>query len=220
MTKAYPIMLLLSGKNAVVVGGGSVAARKVKGLIECEARVSVISPEINETLQTYVSEGLCAWKKKRYESSDIAEADIVFAATDDEDVNREVSADSQEARLMVNVADEPELCSFFLPSVLRRGDLTIAVSTTGSSPWLSHCVRNDLENIIGPEYEPYVGMLHSVRKRVNSEIPPKRRLDFWKEATDGRVLSLIAAGEETAAQELLENLLDSYLEQNEDYNEG
>lgn len=210
MANAYPVVLLLHDKRAVVIGGGSVAERKVKGLLACDADVTVISPEITADIQTIVDESRCAWRAKSYEASDLEDADIVFAATDDEDVNVRVYRDATNVRLMVNVADRPELCSFYLPSVLRRGNLSIAVSTQGSSPLLARKIRKDLETQFDSVYESYVDVLHGVRSRVNESVPAKDRLAFWDQATDGRVLELLKCGDRAAAEAHLEQLLDAF----------
>ncbi|MEG0791022.1 MAG: bifunctional precorrin-2 dehydrogenase/sirohydrochlorin ferrochelatase [Gordonibacter sp.] len=210
MAKAYPAVLLLENKRAIVVGGGSVAERKVKGLLECAADVTIVSPRITEGLQALVRESQCAWKKKCYEGSDVQDAEIVFAATDDEEINARVFHDATEARLMVNVADRPELCSFYLPSVLRRGSLSIAVSTQGASPLLARRIRLQLEERFSARYEGYVDLLQSVRDTVNGEVAEQDRMAFWEAATDGRILELLEDGDAQAAEVRLQELVSSY----------
>lgn len=134
----YPVSLVLQDRAALVVGGGAVATRKVEGLLPAGAHVTVVAPEVTEALRALADAGRCAWRAKAYDAADLSGADIVFVATDDEDVNAQAYRDASGAHLMVNVADRPELCTFFLPSVLRRGKLSIAVSTEGASPL---CIR-------------------------------------------------------------------------------
>ena len=207
MAKTYPVSLVLEGKRAVVVGGGSVATRKVRGLLECEALVTVVAPVASPEVQDLADGVRCTWHAKPYESADLDEADIVFAATDDEDVNRRVYNDATAARLMVNVADRPEVCTFFLPSVLRRGKLSIAVSTEGASPLSARHIREGLEDQFGEEYGPYLELLASWRPRVCAALPPERHYAFWEQATDGRVLAALTAGNTAEAEALLEQLL-------------
>ena len=144
----YPVSLVLQDRAALVVGGGAVATRKVEGLLAAEAAVTVVAPEVTDALRALADAGRCAWRAKAYDADDLHGADIVFVATDDEDVNARAYRDASEAHLMVNVADRPELCTFFLPSVLRRGKLSIAVSTEGASPLTARRLRKELEERI------------------------------------------------------------------------
>lgn len=207
MIRTYPVSLVLKDKRAVVVGGGSVATRKVLGLLECEAFVSVVAPAASTTLRQLADGVRCTWRAKTYETADLDEADIVFAATDDEVANRRVYDDATAARLMVNVADRPEVCTFFLPSVLRRGKLSIAVSTEGASPFTARRIREDMEERYGQEYGDYLELLASWRPRVSAALPPERHFAFWEQASDGRVLALMAEGRAGEAEAVLESLL-------------
>ncbi len=210
MANVYPVVLLLEGKRAVVIGGGAVAERKVLGLLECDAIVEVISPEITEGIQELVDESRCSWKQKCYEATDLERADIVFAATDDEPVNTRVFEDATSLRLMVNVADRPELCSFYLPSVMRRGDLCISVSTQGGSPLLARRIRAELEDRYDDVYGDYVALLQNCRNNVKAHVPETKRMAFWEEATDGRVLNLLQDGNAADAEALLSEVLQAY----------
>ena len=140
---------------------------------------------------------------------DLRGADIVFVATDDEDVNARAYRDASEAHLMVNVADRPELCTFFLPSVLRRGKLSIAVSTEGASPLTARRLRKELEERIPGGFEAYLDLLAAWRPRAIAALPDEAaRYRFWQQATDGRVQRLVQAADEEAAEHLLEELLE------------
>ena len=207
MARTYPVSLVLKDKRAVVVGGGPVAARKVQGLLECEALVDVVAPEATPDLQKLVDGERCTWRVRPYETSDLDEADIVFAATDDEGVNRRVYDDATAARLMVNVADRPEVCTFFLPSVLRRGKLSVSVSTEGASPLSARRIREGLEERFGEAYAPYLELMASWRPRVSDALPPERHFAFWEQASDGRVLAALEAGDAAGAAAILESLL-------------
>ncbi len=213
MAKGYPIVLLLENKRAIVIGGGSVAERKVRGLLECDALVTVVSPIITDGISNLVQQKKCRWLEKEYEACDLRLVDIVFAATDDESVNARVFADSTAARLMVNVADRPELCSFYLPSVLRRGELSIAVSTQGSSPLLARRIRLQLEERFTDIYATYVDLLSNARPRVKSCIPENRRMDFWDKATDGHMMDVLETEGVQAAETALDQLLATYCEE-------
>ena len=207
--QTYPVSLVLEGSVAVVVGGGSVATRKVEGLLPTGATVVVVSPDVSAQLAAHIQAGRCAWRAQAYEASNLDDADIVFVATDDEAVNAQVHADACAAHLPVNVADRPELCTFFLPSVLRRGKLSIAVSTEGASPLTARRLRKELEERIPGGFEAYLDLLAAWRPRAIAALPDEpARLRFWQQATDGRVQRLVQAADEEAAERLLEELLE------------
>ena len=205
----YPVSLVLEGRAALVVGGGIVATRKVEGLLKAGAAVTVVSPEVSETLRALVDANRCVWRTKAYDAADLAGADIVFVATDDEAVNARAFRDASAAHLMVNVADRPELCTFFLPSVLRRGRLSIAVSTEGASPLTARRLRKELEERIPVAFEEYLDLLAAWRPRVIAALPAEAdRYRFWEHATDGRAQHLVEANNTEAAERLLERLLE------------
>ena len=206
----YPVSLVLQDRAALVVGGGAVATRKVEGLLPAGAHVTVVAPEVPEALRALADAGRCAWRAKAYDAADLSGADIVFVATDDEDVNARAYRDASGAHLMVNVADRPELCTFFLPSVLRRGKLSIAVSTEGASPLTARRLRSELEERIPAGFEAYLDLLAAWRPRAIAALPDEpARLRFWQQATDGRVQRLVQAADEEAAERLLEELLEA-----------
>lgn len=205
----YPVSLVLQDRAALVVGGGAVATRKVEGLLAAGAAVTVVAPEAADALRALVDVGRCAWRAKAYDAADLRGADIVFVATDDEAVNARAYRDAAEAHLMVNVADRPELCTFFLPSVLRRGKLSIAVSTEGASPLTARRLRRELEERIPEHFEAYLDLLAAWRPRAIATLPDEpARLRFWEQATDGRVQRLVEAADPEAAERLLEELLE------------
>lgn len=206
----YPVSLVLQDRAALVVGGGAVATRKVEGLLPAGAHVTVVAPEVTEALRALADAGRCAWRAKAHDAADLSGADIVFVATDDEDVNARAYRDASGAHLMVNVADRPELCTFFLPSVLRRGKLSIAVSTEGASPLTARRLRRELEERIPAGFETYLDLLAAWRPRAIAALPDEpARLRFWQQATDGRVQRLVQAADEEAAERLLEELLEA-----------
>lgn len=207
--QTYPVSLVLEGRAVVVVGGGAVATRKVEGLLPTGATIAVVSPDVSDRLAEHIQARRCAWRARTYEAHDLDDADIVFVATDDEAVNAQVHADACAAHLMVNVADRPELCTFFLPSVLRRGKLSVAVSTEGASPLTARRLRRQLEKLVPEEFEDYLDLLASWRPRAIDALPDEpTRLRFWEQATDGRVQTLLEQGEAKAAGQLLERLLE------------
>ncbi|MGC8833742.1 MAG: precorrin-2 dehydrogenase/sirohydrochlorin ferrochelatase family protein, partial [Armatimonadota bacterium] len=132
MESYYPVFLDLRGKRVLVVGGGQVALRKVKSLLECGAEVLVVAPEAVPDLQQMARDGRIRLVSREYTEVDLEGASLVISATDSRDVNQRVSADAQARGVFVNVVDDPELCSFIVPSVMRRGELVVAVSTGGN----------------------------------------------------------------------------------------
>ena len=144
----FPIFLDLSGRRCVVVGGGEVASRKARKLLQARARVVVISPEIKPKLESVAVEV----HRRLYEEGDLEGAYLAFAATDSREANAAVAREAEERGIPVNVADEPSEGAFALPSTLRRGRLQVAVSTGGASPTLARKIKDELEEVFGPEW--------------------------------------------------------------------
>lgn len=149
----------------MVVGGGAVASRKARKLLQAQAEVVVISPEVSAELEGVATEVRC----RPYEDGDLAGAHLAFAATDARDVNAAVAKEARELGIPVNVADEPEDGDFVLPSTLRRGRLQVSVSTGGASPTLARDIRTELEGLFGPEWSGLIEEL--ARARRNGDTP-------------------------------------------------
>lgn len=162
----YPVNLDIRQRSCLVVGGGRVGTRKVKTLLECGARVTVISPRVTSELETLAGQHRIEWLTREYRRSDLERAFLVIGATDDPDLNRKIHRDAEAARRLCNIADSPELCNFIVPAVIRRGDLLIAVSTAGKSPALAKHLRRRLERRFGPEYGLFLDLMGAVRKRL------------------------------------------------------
>lgn len=157
----YPIFLDLSGRRCVVVGGGEVAGRKARKLLQARAEVVVISPEVRPELESVAAEV----HRRPYGEGDLEGAYLAFAATDVREVNAAVAEEAKERGIPVNVADRPSEGDFALPSVLRRGRLQVAVSTGGASPTLARGIKGELEEVFGPEWAGVVEELHAARRR-------------------------------------------------------
>ena len=162
----YPICLDLKAKPCVIVGGGRVAERKTLGLLSCGAQVSVISPVLTEELKRQHAEGKLRWIERGYRQGDLAQAFLVIAATDDEETQKQVYEEAVSNNLLLNVADVPQRCNFILPASVRRGDLTISISTAGKSPALARKLRQELEKRFGPEYRILVDILGAIRPEI------------------------------------------------------
>ena len=164
--KYYPVFLDIADKKCVVVGGGEVAARKVKRLIDCGAKVSVVSPELNSELVALKDAGRIIHITGEYLSEFICGAALVVGATDDEKTNLVISHDAREKGIPVNIVDDPQKCDFILPSIVERGDLVIAIGTGGNSPALARHLREELEARYGEEYAIFLRILGSLRSQM------------------------------------------------------
>ena len=199
---AYPVALDLTGRPCLVVGGGAIAERKVSGLVEAGARVTVVSPALTERLAAWAAVGRIAHRPREYAASDLEGQQLAFSATDRRDVTETVAADARRRGLWVNAADDPRYCDFLVPSVLRRGRLQVAVSTGGASPALAARVRRDLEAYFTPEYEDLVELAAEVRRELRAG---GRRADaaHWRELLDADLRRLLADGRRGEAKVLL-----------------
>ncbi len=162
----FPIMLRLDGQRCLVVGGGGVALRKVQGLVAEGARVTVVAPEIVEPLDALAQRGQITFEKRAYRAGEAGDYVLVFAATDRREVNRAVYDDARRAGVWVNTADDPELCSFHLPSRVRRGPLQIAIASGGEAPFAVRRIRQLLEQRFGPEWGEWIEAASRFRSRV------------------------------------------------------
>jgi precorrin-2 dehydrogenase/sirohydrochlorin ferrochelatase len=201
----YPVNLVLDGRRCLVVGGGKVALRKVEGLVACGGRVTVVAPRINPEL-AMLSEVMI--EQRPWRPEDLDGMWLVIAATDDPAVDRAVYDAGQRAGVWVNGADDPANCSFTLPSVVRRGDLQVTVSTGGRSPALSTWLRRRLEGEIGPEYAVLLDLLATEREGLKAAGVSTEGLD-WRSALDSDMLDLIRTGDLAHARERLQTCLSS-----------
>jgi precorrin-2 dehydrogenase/sirohydrochlorin ferrochelatase len=204
----YPVDLVLAGRRCLVVGGGRVAARKVDALVAAGAVVDVVAPDVCPEIETLAAAGRLTVQRRPYRPADLAAARLVVSATGVPEVAEAVFADAEAAGVWVNTADDPARCSVMLPAVLRRGELTVAVSTGGRSPAVSSWVRDRLGAELGPEYEALLDVVAEVRRRILDAGLPTEGLD-WQAALDSDILSMIRAGRITEAKERLEACLSS-----------
>ena len=162
----YPVSLDLRGRPCIVIGGGKVAERKVRGLLACEAEVQVISPELTPGLSDLFRAGRLTWQDRDYRPGDLEGGFLVIAATDNEQVQQQTFEEAEERNILINVADVPARCNFILPATVRQGDLTISVSTGGKSPALAKQLRQQLEKSFGPEYRTVADILGGLRREI------------------------------------------------------
>lgn len=173
MAKYYPAFINLDGRKCIVVGGGRVAERKIKGLTACGADVVVVAAKVTPWIRRAAGSIRRIHLVRRYSITCLKGALIIFAATDNAAMNRRISRDAQRLGILINIADDPEHCNFILPSVLRRGDLSIAVSTSGVSPGLAVSLRKYFERIFGREYGIMLRKVGKLRKLLKKNTEDK-----------------------------------------------
>jgi len=198
----YPVVLDLGGRPVLVVGGGAVAERKVEGLRAAGASITVVSPRVSARLAKMADDGDIRVRRRSYRRSDLRGVAIVFAATDDRNVNAAVAADSRRRRIWVNAADDPDHCDFILPSVLRRGSLLVSVTTGGRSPALARIVREELERLLGSDYALLTELAGDVRRELRTR-GEQATAEAWTTALRGDVRRLVAAGRREEARRCL-----------------
>lgn len=210
--KTYPVFLVkLERSHCIVVGGGQVAARKVTALRRASAQVTVISPVLCEPLEELAVQGRIEVVDRDYRQGDLEGAFLVVAATDDPDVNRQVWEEAKARNLLVNVVDDPEHCNFIAPSVVRRGPLSLAISTSGQCPAFSRHLRRRLEREFGPAHARYVELLGNLRGRVVDTFTMTERRDFWQKIFESNVLSLLVSGDDDEARRRAEAILEQHM---------
>ncbi len=203
MSTYYPIFLNIEGKKCIVVGGGEVAERKARILAEHGAVVTVISTRICDKMAKLAEDGAIHISMRDYQTGDLEDALVVIAATDDPVVNEAVAREGKETRALTNVVDGPEISDFIVPSLLRRGDISIAVSTSGKSPALSRKIRTDLEQSFPQEYASLALLISEVRRELR-EGGVHIDNNAWQESLDlDLLLEMLKRGELKQAKEKL-----------------
>ncbi len=171
----FPIYLNLRGKKVVVVGGGKVAERKVFDLLQAGSEIYVISPFLSEGLSLLLKEGQFQWVADSFSENLVpSDAFIVIAATDEEEINQRIYDFARGCGIMVNVVDQPELCDFYLPSVVKKGDITIAISTGGKAPSFSRALREKLERMLPDDLARALEFVSDIRDKMKEKGIPDR----------------------------------------------
>jgi len=206
----YPANLIVAGRRCVVVGAGRIAARKIDALVAAGADVHVVAPVLDDRVRAWRDEQRITVDERSFEPSDLDDAWLATAATDDTAVNHAVFEAGSDRRVWVNSADDPDNCSFTLMSVIRRGDLVVTVGTGGRSPALAAWMKERLTAELGPEYETLLELLSEAREAMRAEGRSTEDAD-WKRALDSGMLELVRAGRVNEAKELLRSCLSSSL---------
>ena len=207
----YPIYINLLNKSCLIVGGGIVAQRKVENLLEYGASITLVSPQITPVIKQYEQSGVIKVVERNFEAQDLDYVFMVFIATNDSEVNRYIAELCVSRQILVNAVDDPPNCDFFVPAVVKRGSLAIAISTTGKSPLLARQIKEDLENIYSEEYSEYVDLLGEYREMIKNSIPDinKRRLALAA-LIDLEILEGLKAGEREKVRERMEECISSW----------
>jgi precorrin-2 dehydrogenase/sirohydrochlorin ferrochelatase len=214
MPRYYPVYLDLSGRLCLVVGGGAVAERRVSGLLEAGATVRIISPTLTPPLQEQAERGVIAYRQGLYAPSSLEGVVLVVAATDSRAVNAAVIADARAARIPVNAADAPEEGDYIVPSVVRRGELCVSISTGGANPMLAARLAEEMESRFGPEYTVYVELLGQMRNYIKSKTgvaAVRRRALADLLAAEPLLLPPLKAGDREAARAIAAEIVEAAL---------
>src|SRR5579859_1648975 len=211
MPEYYPLMLDVRCRKALVIGGDAVAAQKARALSACGAKVTVLATDFCPELLTMQDRDEVTLHARAYKSGDLAGAFVVVAATNEPQLIEAIWAESQQRGQLVNIVDVPDRCTFIVPSVLRRGPLTIAVSTGGTNPSLAKRIRQSLENTFPPAYGDYLRLAALVRGFLRRQgISYDQRDAFFGEFYQSEILELLATGDEQAALNVTIELLCPY----------
>ena len=204
----FPVTLNLAGRRCLVVGGGAVALRKVRALLRAGAEVTVVAPRFEPGFAD--AELVAAEKReKSYDAADLNGVAFVVAATDDPATNEKISRDARRSGVLVNVVDVPALSDLIIPSILRRGDFTISVSTGGASPMLAAQVRRDLEDAFPESYGEWVDLLGEMRAEIRARVADGRaRRELLQKILDPRGLEIFRAEGREAARAFLAKIID------------
>jgi uroporphyrin-III C-methyltransferase/precorrin-2 dehydrogenase/sirohydrochlorin ferrochelatase len=207
--KYFPVFFDINNKRCLVVGGGDVAARKVALMFRAGAQVTVVSPDLCESLKNRLANKEIIYEARNFESSDLEACALIVAATDDHVVNKQVSDLAHSKCIPVNVVDQPDLCSFIVPSIIDRSPVQVAVSTGGASPVLARLLRARLETMIPSSYGRLAELMSEFRDKVKEKITTEgKRRRFWEDVAQGPIAEMIFAGKEDSAREAMHVAVD------------
>ena len=203
----FPIFFDIKNKPCLVVGGGEVATRKGGMLMQSGGNITVVAPELTDTLKGLADAGKITHVAEKFRPEHLGVAVLVIAATNDRAANEQVSVAAKKLRIPVNVVDNPDLCSFIMPSVIDRSPLVIAISSGGTSPVLARVMRAKLETFIPAAYGRLAQFAASFRDQVKERIQPAKRRIFWEKVLQGPVAEMVLSGQDQAAKDVLQKML-------------
>jgi precorrin-2 dehydrogenase / sirohydrochlorin ferrochelatase len=204
----YPVCLDIRGRSCLVVGGGQVGTRKVKTLLDCGAQVTVVSPEATAELAGLAERNRIELRQRPYRSADQHGVFLVVGATDDMALNRRIHQKAEQAGRLCNIADQPRLCNFVLPSIIQQGDLMLAISTSGKSPAFAKYLRRQLQTQFGPEYGTLLNLMGALRQRLLREAhAPEVHKPLFERLIRAGLLEMIRLGQRERINTLLTQVL-------------
>jgi siroheme synthase-like protein len=208
MNTYYPVYIEMRDQPCLVIGGGKVAEGKVDGLLSVRAHVTVISPELTPHLHLLTAQKQITYMARTYQPGDLAGAFMVICATDQPVINHQVWQEATTNHQLVNVVDDTPRCNFIAPSILRKGDLTIAISTSGRAPALAVRLKERLQRELGPEYGRFLELAGELREPLAQHIPDfETRKALWYDLVDSEILDALAEGDEAKAHEIISHVV-------------
>jgi precorrin-2 dehydrogenase len=206
--KYYPVNLDIRNRKCLVVGGGDVGTRKVMTLLECGATVVVISPAVTAKIDELSKNDLIKLEKRSFKLTDLDQMFLVIGATDNPELNRQIHTGAERLGMLCNIADRPEVCNFILPAIVNRGDLIIAISTSGKSPAFAKKMRKDLEKEFGTEYAEFLKLMGGIRnKLLSQDHEPEAHKPLFEKLIQRDLVKMIKDRDMAAVNSLLFEIL-------------
>ena len=209
----YPLFIELRHRRVLVVGGGVVAERKVATLLQAEADVTVVAPEIGPGLEKLEASGAIRTARREFEEADLDGALLVVSATDDPDTQERVAKLARAQRILVNTVDQPRLCDFIVPAIVRRGDVVAAISTSGKSPSLAATLKERVEGVITNDVARAAHLLGAFRSEVHARFAdPARRKVAFERIVESRILDWISELDDEAVLARMRGIIGGIVE--------
>ncbi len=207
----YPMNVNLAGRSCVVLGGGGVALRKIRTLLDCGAEVLMIAPDAAAELKELADGGRISWQREKYRAGQLPGGFLFICATDDESVNRQAIAEAKDRGMLVNAPAQPELSDFTVPAVMGRGKLRLTVSTEQMSPACARWIREALEREFPGYFAEWLEIMASMREELKAGLPDSHsREKFWREVLDRELFALVQQGELEKAEVKIRNAASGY----------
>lgn len=201
MNSLFPMFVKLDGREVLVVGAGRVGEPKIRGLLPTGAKIRVVAREASESVRQWAQSGNIILEERSFVPADLGNVFLVVVATSSRDLNEQIYQEVQSRHILCNIVDVPGQCDFYYPAVVQRGDLQIAISTSGQSPSLAQKIRQQLERQFGPGYAHWVATLGETRRRVlASNLDPQRKRDLLQSLASAEAFEAVIAAESRTAE--------------------